>query len=238
MRTFLSLLSVLSLLTLLHTSWAWSEERPEPKYKPYPVKKSSEAKEEDSSSKPGSAKTSTVGSSSSTGSILSSKPFGIEPKLSLKHRPPTSGKEPMLKLDSKLKPLTEPVYENDRFTFYDCQGVLGPWFQELLTAEMNYFNELVELPMVNGQACVVSIGTPKSLTAGRINVQLYASTRQMNDCVRDDRCPVFRSVSLLPREDNVYRSYFLSDLNRKLISQQCVTSKGKLYPDTTCYTVD
>lgn len=234
MRTFIFLLA---LLTLLHTSLTWSEDRPEPKYKPYPVKKSNEGKEEESSSKSSGSKSS-AGSSSSTGSILSSKPFGVEPTLSLKHRPPTSGKEPMLRLDSKLKPLTEPVYENDRLTFYDCQGVLGAWFQELLTAEMNYFNELVELPMVNGQACVVSIGTPKSLTAGRINVQLYANTRQMNDCVRDDRCPIFRSVSLLPREDNVYRSYFLSDLNRKLISQQCVTSKGKLYPDTTCYTVD
>jgi len=234
MRTFIFLLA---LLTLLHTSLTWSEDRPEPKYKPYPVKKSNEGKEEESSSKSSGSKSS-AGSSSSTGSILSSKPFGVEPTLSLKHRPPTSGKEPMLRLDSKLKPLTEPVYENDRLTFYDCQGVLGAWFHELLTAEMNYFNELVELPMVNGQACVVSIGTPKSLTAGRINVQLYANTRQMNDCVRDDRCPIFRSVSLLPREDNVYRSYFLSDLNRKLISQQCVTSKGKLYPDTTCYTVD
>jgi hypothetical protein len=234
MRTFISLLA---LLTLLCTSLAWSEEKTEPKYKPYPIKKSADGKDEVPSSKANGTKPS-AGSSSSTGSILSAKPFGVEPSLSLKHRPPTSGKEPMLRLDSKLKPLTEPVYENDRFTFYDCQGVLGAWFQELLTAEMNYFNELVELPMVNGQACVVSIGTPKSLTAGRINVQLYASTRQMNDCVRDDRCTVFRSVSLLPREDNVYRSYFLSDLNRKLISQQCVTSKGKLYPDTTCYTVD
>ncbi len=235
MRTFIS---ILALLALLQSSCVWSEDRPEPKYKPYPVKKSTEGKDEDASNKASSTKLGSAGSSSSTSSMLSAKPFGVEPSQSLKHRPPTSGKEPMLRLDAKLKPLTEPVYENDRFTFYDCQGVLGAWFQELLTAEMNYFNELVELPMVNGQACVVSIGTPKSLTAGRINVQLYASTRQMNDCVRDDRCTIFRSVSLLPREDNVYRSYFLSDLNRKLISQQCVTSKGKLYPDTTCYTVD
>ena len=235
MRTFIFLLAFLG---LIQTGLCWSEEKPEPKYKPYPVKKSAEGKDEDTAAKSSGSKQSTPGSSSSTGSLLSNKPFGVEPTLSLKHKPPRSGKEPMLRLDSKLKPLTEPVYENDRFTFYDCQGVLGAWFQELLTAEMNYFNELVELPMVNGQACVVSIGTPKSLTAGRINVQLYASTRQMNDCVRDDRCTIFRSVSLLPREDNVYRSYFLSDLNRKLISQQCVTSKGKLYPDTTCYTVD
>jgi hypothetical protein len=228
MRTFIFLLAFLG---LLQSTVVYSEDKPEPKFKPYPSKKSGESKEEDASTK-------SSGSSSSKGSALSNKPFGVEPNLSLKHRPPASGNEPLLRLDSKLKPLTEPVYENDRLTFYDCQGVLGRWFQELITAEMNYFNELVELPMVNGQACVVGIGTTKSLTAGRINVQLYASTRQMNDCVRDDRCPIFRSVSLIPKTDNVYRSYFLSDLNRKLISQQCVTSKGKLHPDTTCYTVD
>ncbi|MEI7740091.1 MAG: hypothetical protein WCJ99_15285 [Betaproteobacteria bacterium] len=232
MRTFIFLLAFLG---LLQSTQVWSEDKPEPKFKPYPTKKSSE---DDSSAKPSSTKSTALGSSSSTSSMLSNKPFGVEPTLSLKHRPPSSGKEPMLRLDSKLKPLTEPVYENDRLTFYECQGVLGPWFQELLTAEMNYFNELVELPMVNGQACVVGIGTLKSLTAGRINVQLYASTRQMNDCIRDDRCPIFRSVSLISKNDNVYRSYFLSDLNRKLISQQCVTSKGKLHSDTTCYTVN
>jgi hypothetical protein len=55
--------------------------------------------------------------------------------------------------------------------------------------------------------------------------------------VRNEQCPVFRSISLIPKDKVLYRSYFLSDMSRKLISQQCVTDKGKLHTDTTCYTV-
>jgi len=42
---------------------------------------------------------------------------------------------------------------------------------------------------------------------------------------------------LIPKDLVLYRSYFLSDMSRKLIAQYCVTDKGKLYSDTTCYTV-
>ena len=119
----------------------------------------------------------------------------------------------------------------------DCNGIVAPWFRELVVAEMNYFAELVELPFVKGDACVVSIGTDRSLTPGRINIHLYVNQQRLNACVRNEQCPVFRSISLIPKDTVLYRSYFLSDMSRKLISQQCVTAKGKLYPDTTCYTV-
>ena len=87
-------------------------------------------------------------------------------------------------------------------------------------------------------ACVVSLGSKKSLSTGRLSVHLYNSVRAMNDCVRDDRCTVFRSISLMPKEDGVYRSYFLSDLTRKLMAQHCVSAKGKWHRDTTCYGIE
>jgi len=61
--------------------------------------------------------------------------------------------------------------------------------------------------------------------------------QRLTACVRNEQCPVFRSISLIPKDQVLYRSYFLSDMSRKLISQQCVTAKGKWHPDTTCYTV-
>jgi hypothetical protein len=130
------------------------------------------------------------------------------------------------------------VHETDRLIYYECRGTVAPWFAELMVAEMNYFNELVSLPFVDGSACVVSLGTKKSLSPGRLSVQFYNNVRAMNDCVRDDRCSVFRSVSQVPKSDGLYRSYFLSDLTRKLIAQHCVTPKGKWHRDTTCYGID
>jgi hypothetical protein len=223
--------SVFALSLVLHGQLL-AQEKPEPRYKPYPVKKGQDDK---TAVREGSADTS-INEASVTNTAPS--PFGITPSKSLLSRPPTSGKEPMMRLDSQNKPLSEPVHETDRLVYYECRGTVAPWFAELMIAEMNYFNELVNLPFVDGAACVVSLGTKKSLSPGRLSVQFYSNVRSMNDCVRDDRCSVFRSVSLVPKSDGLYRSYFLSDLTRKLIAQHCVTPKGKWHRDTTCYGID
>jgi hypothetical protein len=79
----------------------------------------------------------------------------------------------------------------------------------------------------------------RSLAPGRLSIHLYPSRIAMQECVVRERCPAFRSINLLPRTGNgVYRSYFLSEMDRKMIAQHCVTAKGKWHPDTTCYTVD
>ena len=143
----------------------------------------------------------------------------------------------MLKLGAKNKPFTEPTHHTYKFDYYDCDGIVAPWFRELVVAEMNYFAELAEMPFVKGDACVVSIGTDHSLTPGRISIHLYTNTQRLTDCVLNDVCPTFRSVNLIPKHNVLYRSYFLSDMGRKFIAQYCVTDKGKLFTDTTCYSV-
>ena len=228
---FLCLLASLLVLSLVAPASGLAQDKAEPRYKPYPTKKRTEAAET-------SAQEADNRSSSSVNTASPTSPFGVTPTKSLQSRPPTSGKEPMMRLDGENKPLTEPVHETDRLIYYECRGTVAPWFAELLVAETNYFNELVGLPFVDGSACVVSLGSKKSLSTGRLSVHLYNSVRAMNDCVRDDRCTVFRSISLMPKEDGVYRSYFLSDLNRKLIAQHCVSPKGKWHRDTTCYNLE
>lgn len=169
-----------------------------------------------------------------TGVLAQDKPAASRAILA---RPPQSGAEPMLLLGPKNRPYTEIMVHTTKLDYFDCNGIVAPWFRELVVAEMNYFAELVELPFVKGDACVVSIGTDKSLTPGRINIHLYVNQQRLTACVRNEQCPVFRSISLIPKDKVLYRSYFLSDMSRKLISQQCVTDKGKLHTDTTCYTV-
>ena len=169
-----------------------------------------------------------------TGVLAQDKPTASRALLA---RPPQSGAEPMLLLGPKNRPYTEILVHTTKLDYFDCNGIVAPWFRELVVAEMNYFAELVDLPFVKGDACVVSIGTEKSLTPGRVNIHLYVNQQRLTACVRNEQCPVFRSISLIPKDTVLYRSYFLSDMSRKLISQQCVTDKGKLHTDTTCYTV-
>jgi len=192
-----------------------AQDKPELKVKPTPITKSDAAAEGKSDSAKG----------------------NTTPSRALLARPPQSGKEPMMLLGPKNKPFTETIYFTDKLKYYECDGIVGPWFRELIVAEMNYFAELVEMPFVKGDACVVSIGTEKSLTPGRISIHLYTNGERLSACIRNEKCPVFRSVNLIPKGEVLYRSYFLSDMSRKLIAQHCVTAKGKLHSDQTCYEV-
>ena len=153
-------------------------------------------------------------------------------------RPPTSGAEPMMNLGPKNKPFTDVMHHTTKLDYYDCKGIVAPWFRELVVAEMNYFAEVNEMSFVNGETCVVTVGTERSLTPGRVSIQLYPNIQKLNDCVRNEICLAFRSVNLIEKDGKrIYRSYFLSDMNRKLVAQYCVTDKGKLHNDTTCYAV-
>jgi hypothetical protein len=206
---------LLSCLMLLSFTHAWAQDKPELKPKPTPITKSEPAAE-------------------SKSDTPKAPPSGSRAMLA---RPPQSGKEPMMLLGAKNKPFTEPVYFTDKLKYYDCEGIVAPWFKELIVAEMNYFAELSEMPFIKGDACVVSIGTEKSLTPGRISIHLYTNGDRLSACIRNEKCPVFRSVNLIPKGEVLYRSYFLSDMSRKLIAQHCVTAKGKLHSDKTCYEV-
>lgn len=169
---------------------------------------------------------------------LSSKEGQQEAPRASKARPPNSGKEPMIMLDKTLKPLGEVVYHSDKLDYYECKGVVAPWFLELVVAEMNYFNELAELQFVDPKTCIVTFATEKSLTPGRISIQLFENAKQFDRCIRNEECPVFRTVNFVPHKKALYRSYFLSEISRKLVQHHCVTDTGKWHKDETCYTID
>jgi hypothetical protein len=155
----------------------------------------------------------------------------------LKARPPTSGPEPMLLLDKNKTPLIPVLHNTIKLNYYECDGLVAPWFRELVVAEANYFSALINLPLVDGKNCVVSIGTTNGLTPGRISIDLHETPERMKDCLSAKLCGQFRSMSLIEKGTTLYRSYFLSDMGRKLISRQCVNHEGKWFKDKNCYDV-
>ena len=58
---------------------------------------------------------------------------------------PSTGKEPMLMIDDQLEPLTKPTYQLIKRDLYDCQGMVAPWLQNLLVAELNFLAEKSKL---------------------------------------------------------------------------------------------
>ena len=159
------------------------------------------------------------------------------PKAS-KARPPNSGKDPMIRITKDGHPMGEVVHHSDKLDYFECKGIVAPWFLELVVAEMNYFNEILELPFVDPKTCIVTYGTEKSLTPGRIGIQLYENNRQFERCIKNEECPVFRTVNFVPNKNAIMRSYFFSDFSRRLIQHQCVTDTGKWHRDKTCYDVE
>ncbi len=218
-----------------------AQDKPDsPKYRPIPAK-----------SELPSAGTTTPTSSSSSNSV---RPMDAvqppqsfldnmldaagQPKKSLKAHPPTSGKEPMLLLGPKNKPMIDIVVHTYKLDYYDCQGVVAPWFREVLVAELNYFSEIAKIPMVDGVLCLVSVANENHLTPGRISVNFFSSNKEMSTCTTGKFCTTYRSVSMILKGNKVFRQYFLSDVGKSVISQNCVTNKGKWYKNSTCYTVE
>jgi len=207
-----------------------TEEKPLSKFVPVPEKKQTDKKQEED------LLNRRVESVLNEG--LQSKEGVEEAPRASKARPPNSGKEPMIMLDKNKKPLGEVVYHSDKLDYFECKGIVAPWFLEFVVAEMNYFNELAELRFVDPKTCIVTLGTEKSLTPGRISIQLFENSKQFDRCIRSEECPIFRTVNFVPNRQALFRSYFLSDISRKLIQHQCVTDTGKWHRDETCYTVD
>lgn len=68
----------------------------------------------------------------------------------------------MVLLDTTNRPLGEVVHHKDKMDYYECKGIVAPWFRELIVAEMNYFNELADLAFVDPEHCIVTYGTEKA----------------------------------------------------------------------------
>ena len=230
MRPFFST-SLVAVLAFVCVLSACSDSKPEaePKFKPIPEKKTQDKGDSETFDRRVQAVLN-EGSQSQEGQDEA-------PKAS-KARPPNSGREPMVMIDKTNRPLGEVVHHKDKMDYYECKGIVAPWFLELIAAEMNYFNELAELPFVEAENCIVTYGTEKSLTPGRISVQLFETRKEFDKCVRSDYCPVFRTVNFVTVNNALMRSYFLSNINTKEIFQHCVTDTGKWHRNSTCYTIE
>ena len=65
---------------------------------------------------------------------------------------PTNGPEPMVRMNSKELPDAPVVYEQIKVDYYSCAGVVGEWFLQLVTAEMNFLARSHGLERLDGSA--------------------------------------------------------------------------------------
>jgi hypothetical protein len=151
---------------------------------------------------------------------------------------PSTGKEPMLMIDDQLEPLSKPTYELIKRDLYDCKGMVAPWLQNLLVAELNFLAEKSKLKLIEKPVCLLNVDKDESPKNGRFSVHFYKDTEELKACVFHQHCESARNVSLVLKNQLVFRSYFLSDFKREKFYQHCVTPEGNWIANTTCYTVE
>jgi len=151
---------------------------------------------------------------------------------------PSKGKEPMLMIDDQLEPLTKPTYQLIKRDLYDCQGMVAPWLQNLLVAELNFLAEKSNLKLIEKPVCLLNVDKDESPKNGRFSVHFYKDSEELKACVFHQHCESARNVSLVLKNQLVFRSYFLSDFKREKFYQHCVTPESNWIANTTCYTVE
>ena len=151
---------------------------------------------------------------------------------------PSKGKEPMLMIDDQLEPLTKPTYQLIKRDLYYCQGMVAPWLQNLLVAELNFLAEKSNLKLIEKPVCLLNVDKDESPKNGRFSVHFYKDSEELKACVFHQHCESARNVSLVLKNQLVFRSYFLSDFKREKFYQHCVTPESNWIANTTCYTVE
>jgi len=148
-----------------------------------------------------------------------------------------SGAQPMLLLNNELEPMGEPAYVHKKRDLFACNGMVAPWFQKVLVAELNYLAEKDKLQSLGVHSCLLIIDKDLGPKDGRFSVHFYQDEHELKECAINHRCKIARSVSLVLKNQLVYRSYFLSDFKREKYYQHCITPQDMWLANTTCYTV-
>lgn len=145
------------------------------------------------------------------------------------------GAEPMLMLSDELEPLANPTYVHKKRDLYDCDGMVAPWFQKMLVAELNFLATQDKLQHITKPVCLLIVDKDLGPKEGRFSVHFYEDAQELRECAINHRCKLARNVSLVLKNQLVYRSYFLSDFKREKYYQHCITPDDMWVANTTCY---
>ena len=52
------------------------------------------------------------------------------------------GSEPILALTPDTQPVTPPAFRTVKRDFFECEGLVGSWYQKMVVAEMNHLAEM------------------------------------------------------------------------------------------------
>ena len=146
------------------------------------------------------------------------------------------GQEPLFYFDSKRRPYIEPFHKTDEEEFFICRGVIGEWYRELLAQEANMLAEKDGLDKVTGSTCAVRlVTTHQGKKLPIISVELYINSNVMRSCILGDSCPQSRTAIMYVLNKTLYRSYFITDREKKIRRYYCLDNKSNILAKEECW---
>ena len=146
------------------------------------------------------------------------------------------GQEPLFYFDSKRRPYIEPFHKTDEEEYFICRGVIGEWYRELLAQEANMLAEKDGLDKVTGSTCAVRlVATNHGKKLPIVSVELYVNSNVMRSCILGDSCPQSRTAIMYVLNKTLYRSYFITDREKKIRRYYCLDNKSNILAKEECW---
>ena len=146
------------------------------------------------------------------------------------------GQEPLFYFDSKRRPYIEPFHKTDEEEFFICRGVIGEWYRQLLAQEANMLAEKDGMEKVTGSTCTVRlVATKTGKKLPVISIELYTSSNAMRSCILGDSCPQSRTAIMYVLNKTLYRSWFITDREKKIRRFYCLDNKSNILAKEECW---
>ena len=146
------------------------------------------------------------------------------------------GQEPLFYFDSKRRPYIEPFHKSGDEEYFICRGVIGEWYRELLAQEANMLAEKDGMDKVTGSTCAVRlVATHHGKKLPIISVELFVNSNVMRSCILGETCPQSRTAIMYVLNKTLYRSYFITDRERKIRRFYCLDNKSNILAKEECW---
>jgi hypothetical protein len=146
------------------------------------------------------------------------------------------GQEPLFYFDAKRRPYIEPFHKTDEEEYFICRGVIGEWYRELLAQEANMLAEKDGLDKVTGSTCAVRlVATNHGKKLPIVSVELYVNSNVMRSCILGDSCPQSRTAIMYVLNKTLYRSFFITDREKKIRRYYCLDNKSNILAKEECW---
>jgi len=146
------------------------------------------------------------------------------------------GQEPLFYFDSKRRPYIEPFHKTDNEEFFICRGVIGEWYRQLLAQEANMLAAKDGLDKVSGSTCAVRlVATHSGKKLPVISIELYTNSNVMRSCILGDSCPQSRTAIMYVLNKTLYRSWFITDREKKIRRYYCLDNRSNILAKEECW---